>query len=265
MNLEITKVLTPLNDDGEIDHRFQEDQQWIIEQIDPDDIHALRDFRQKTTDLENEYGSVAIRLCHVFFERISYIDKNENELTNKWRWRSKKLRSHLQTMLQGLGFKPANASKLIGATELVHHLKAILFNDFVDGEDEDVRQSLDFVESFPISSQYVLSCMSPTGFNFAMYARTWAPHNSEPLEKQLTKKELEEIQKKFPKDTKSSRPLIKKRYEKVLEVNPSIENNLIKELVSMIQRINPSKINDHENLKLKLEAIKQELMVVLGE
>ena len=71
--------------------------------------------------------------------------------------------------------------------------------------------------------------------------------NSEPLEKQLTKKELEDIQKKFPKDTKSSLTPIKKRYEKVLEVNPSIENNLIKELVSMIQRINPQKINDHES------------------
>ena len=170
-------------------------------------------------------------------------------------------------MLQGLGFKPANASKLIGATELVHGLKAILFDGLVvDGEDEWVRKDLDFVESFPLSSQYVLSCMSPTGFDFAKGARTWAPpYNSEPFEKQLTKKELEEIQKQFPKDTKSSRIPIKKRYEKVLEVNPSIENNLIKELVSIIQRINPQKINDHENLKLKLEAIKRELMVVLDE
>ena len=265
MNLEITKVLTPANEDGQMDDRFQEDQRWIIEQIGPDVIDALRDFKQKTSDLENQYRGAAICLCNAFYERISYIDKNEDELTNKWRWRSKKLRSHLQPMLQGLGFKPANASKLIGATELIHHLKAILFNDFVDGEDKDVRLSLDFVESFPISSQYVLSCMSPTGFDFAKGARTWAPYNSEPFEKQLTKKELEEIQKTFPKDTKSSRSLIKKRYEKVLEVNPSVENNLIKELVSMIQRINPSKINDHENLKLKLEAIKQELMVVLAE
>ena len=265
MNLEITKVLAPAKEDGQMDDRFQEDQRWIVEQIGPDVIDALRDFKQKTTDLENQYGTVAIRLCHVFFERISYIDENEDELTNKWRWRSKKLRAHLQPMLQDLGFKPANASKLIGASELIHRLKAILFNDFVDGEDKDVRQSLDFVESFPISSQYVLSCMSPTGFDFAMYARTWAPYNSEPLEKQLTKKELEEIQKKFPKDTKSSRPLIKKRYEKVLEVNPSVENNLIKELVLMIQRINPQKINDHVHLKLKLEAIKQDLMVVLDE
>ena len=266
MNLEITKVLTPVNEDGEIDHRFQEDQQWIIEQIDPDDIHALRDFKQKTTDLENEYGSVAIRLCNVFFDRISYIDENENELTNKWRWRSKKLRSHLQPMLQGLGFKPANASKLIGATELVHGLKAILFDGLVvDGEDEWVRKDLDFVESFPLSSQYVLSCMSPDGFRYAKYARTLAPYNSEPFEKQLTKKELEEIQKQFPKDTKSSRTYKQKRYEKVLELNPLIENNLINELVSMIQRINPQKINEHENLKLKLEAIKRYLMVVLDE
>ena len=107
--------------------------------------------------------------------------------------------------------------------------------------------------------------MRPNGFNFAMYARTWAPYNSEPLEKQLTKKELEEIQKQFPKEEKESRTCGKKSKEELLKLNPFFENNLIKELVSMIQRINPSKINDHENLKLKLEAIKQELMVVLAE
>ena len=168
-------------------------------------------------------------------------------------------------MLQELGFKPANASKLIGATELIHNLKRQLSNGLEDGEDKLAREALDFVESFPISSQYVLSCMSPAGFNFAMDAPNWEPYNPDGLNKQLTKKELEEIQKQFPKDTKLSRPHTKKRHEKVLEVNPSVENNLIKELVLMIQRINPSKINDHENLKLKLEAIKQKLMVVLDE
>ena len=63
MNLEITKVLAPANEDGQMDDRFQEDQQWIIEQIGPEAIDALRDFKQKTTDLENKYGGVAFRLC----------------------------------------------------------------------------------------------------------------------------------------------------------------------------------------------------------
>ncbi len=59
-----------------MDDRFQEDQQWIIEQICPEAIDALRDFKQKTTDLENKDGGVTFRLCHIFFERISYIDEN---------------------------------------------------------------------------------------------------------------------------------------------------------------------------------------------
>ena len=54
MNLEITKVLAPANEDGQMDDRFQEDQRWIIEQIGPDVIDALRDFKQKTSDLENQ-------------------------------------------------------------------------------------------------------------------------------------------------------------------------------------------------------------------
>ena len=77
MNLEITKVLSPVKEDGHMDDRFQEDQQWILKQIGPDDINALRDFRQKTTDLENDlenqYGDVAKRLCHAFFLRLKKI------------------------------------------------------------------------------------------------------------------------------------------------------------------------------------------------
>ena len=264
MNLEITKVLAPAKEDGQIDDRFQEDQKWIIEQIGPEAIDALRDFKQKTTDLENQYGSVALRLCHVFFERISYIDENEDELTNKWRWRSKKLRSHLQPMLQDLGFKPTNASKLIGATELIHNLKSKLSNGR-GGEHKFARKAVDFVESFSVSSQYVLSCMSEAGFYEAMRLADWESYNPDRLNKQLTKKELEAIRKDYPKVKQISLSHLKKINERALPLNPLIESDLIKELVLMIQRINPSKINDHENLKLKLESIKRELMIVLDE
>ena len=264
MNLEITKVLAPAKEDGQMDDRFQEDQQWIIEQIGTEVIDALRDFKQKTTDLENQYGSVAIRLCHVFFERISYIDENEDELTNKWRWRSKKLRAHLQPMLQELGFKPVNASKIIGATELIHNLKSKLSNGR-GGEHKNVRKAVDFVESFRVSSQYVLSCMSEAGFYEAMRFADWESYNPDRANKQLTKKELEEIQKKYPKEDKGSRAFRKESDEGGLKLNPFIENNLIKELVLMIQRINPSKINDHNSLRLKLEAIKNDLRTFLDE
>ena len=264
MNLQITKVLAPAKEYGHMDDRFQEDQQWIIEQIGPEVIDALKDFKQKTSYLENQYRGAALCLCNAFFERISYIDENEDELTNKWRWRSKKLRSHLQPMLQDLGFKPANASKLIGATELIHNLKSKVSNGR-GGEYKNVRKAVDFVESFSVSSQYVLSCMSEAGFYEAMRFADWESYNPDRANKQLTKKELEEIQKQFPKEEKESRTCVKKSKEELLKLSPFFENNLIKELVSMIQRINPSKINDHENLKLKLEAIKQELMVVLAE
>ena len=48
-------------------------------------------------------------------------------------------------------------------------------------------------------------------------------------------------------------------------MNPLIENNLSKELVLMIQRINPQKINDHKNLDLKLKTIKRDLRAFLDE
>ena len=187
MNLEITKVLAPANEDGQMDDRFQEDQRWIIEQIGPDVIDALRDFKQKTSDLENQYRGAAICLCNAFYERISYIDENEDELTNKWRWRSKKLRSHLNPMLQSLGFKPVKASKIIGASELLYKLKKELPTGR-GGEFKRVRKAVDFIESFPLSSQYVLSCMSSSGFDEAMRFADWESCNPDRANKQLTKK-----------------------------------------------------------------------------
>ena len=100
-------------------------------------------------------------------------------------------------MLQDLGFKPVNASKIIGATELIHNLKSKLSNGR-GGEHKNVRKAVDFVESFRVSSQYVLSCMSEAGFYEAMRFADWESYNPDRLNKQLTKKEPEAIQKEYP-------------------------------------------------------------------
>ena len=83
----------------------------------------------------------------------------------------------------------------------------------------------------------------------------------------MSKVEINNVYKIFGSNPQSVMPMVKNgaNKEEVLEMNPLIENNLIKELVSMIQRINLQKINDHENLKLKLEAIKQDLRIFLEE
>ena len=107
--------------------------------------------------------------------------------------------------------------------------------------------------------------MSDAGFRQAMDFASWESHNLSRSNKQSTKKELEDIQRQFPKDTKSSRHNTKKSNEKVLEVNPYFENNLINELVLIIQRINPQKINYHMSLNLKLKAIKKDLCTFLDE
>ena len=101
----------------------------------------------------------------------------------------------MQAILQNLRYKPVNASNLIGTTEIIYDFKRQLSNGTEDGEDKLVREALDFVESFPISSPYVHSCMSPAGFSFAMHVPNWGAYEPDCLNKQQVKKELEEIQK----------------------------------------------------------------------
>ena len=52
-------------EDGQMDNRFQEDQQQTIELIGLEAIDVLSDFKQRKTDLQNKYGGAALKLCHV--------------------------------------------------------------------------------------------------------------------------------------------------------------------------------------------------------
>ena len=95
MNSEVTNVLSPINADGGIDLRFKGDQQWIIEQIGPEVIDALRDFKQKTSDLEKQYPGMQERLCdsdgsirkfiniYVNEEDIRFMDAEKTSITNE--------------------------------------------------------------------------------------------------------------------------------------------------------------------------------------
>ena len=125
MNNELVNTFTPTNDHGLIDSRFEEDLTIIFNEVRQEVIDGLNEFQQKTTDLENQYGSLAYELCMSFSKRMEYIDDTERNLpSNQFRWRTKKLRKQLIEGLKGMGFKPSNVTKMIGAAEFEYQLQS---------------------------------------------------------------------------------------------------------------------------------------------
>ena len=108
MNNELVNTFTPTNDHGLLDKRFEEDLTMIFKDVRKEVIDGLNEFKQKTTDLENQYGSLAYELCISFIKRMEHIDETERNLpSNQFRWRTKKLRKQLIEGLKERGFKPS--------------------------------------------------------------------------------------------------------------------------------------------------------------
>jgi hypothetical protein len=203
MNNELVKTFTPTyKDSDDLDRRFEEDLAIIFKDVRPEVIEGLNEFKEKTTDLENKYGSLAYELACLFIKRINEVERKEDQETNLFKWRTKALRKKLSKGLQERGFKPSNVSKIIGAAEYVLHLKHM-----------GNTKVLDFVKELPISFQYLLSCMNPTGVSIAMSyemdSKEWDPKTDTFIGKPLSKKALEEIlswNSKNPKKTFNLKP-----------------------------------------------------------
>ena len=54
MNNELVNTFTPTNDHGLLDKRFEEDLTMIFKDVRKEVIDGLNEFKQKTTDLENQ-------------------------------------------------------------------------------------------------------------------------------------------------------------------------------------------------------------------
>ena len=203
---DLKRIFTPTNTDGSLDHRFNEDIEWVFNRVGNEVLEGLEKFRQETETVNINYAKYAYSLAKAFFERNSEIDLWESSTpSNQYKWRSKKISKSLQPMFQEIGFKKSVISKIIGAAELIHSLEKKLKEQ---PKNKRLEEQLEYFQSFPLSSKYVLNTMNANGLNtvIALSARKeWNRETDTYDPIPLTKKDLEEIQREYPKNPNETR------------------------------------------------------------
>ena len=203
---DLTRIFTPTNDDGKPDQRFREDVEWVSNRVGSEVLEGLKKFEQQTDSVNTNYAKYAYSLVKAFLERNTEIDHWESSTpSNQYKWRSKKISKSLQPSLQKLGFKKVFISKIIGAAELIHNLEKLIKGQ---PKNKRLKEQLECFQSFPLSSQYVLNNMSAMGFSEVIALSARKQWNSEtdtydPIP--LTKSDLEEIQREYPKNPNETR------------------------------------------------------------
>ena len=72
MTSDLINTFTPKNDLGDNDFRYETDLHNIFDTVRPEVLKGLEEFKQKTTELEIKYGSLALEFAVNWF---NYIDK----------------------------------------------------------------------------------------------------------------------------------------------------------------------------------------------
>jgi len=276
MNSDLVQTFTPKNDLGESDYRYESDLINIFESVRPEVIKGLEDFKLKTTELEKQYGSLALEFAINWF---NYTDKlKQDETYNKFNFRAKRLRKQLIEGLKERGFKPSNVSKIVGAAEFHKRLQDGLFKGRTEGINKRVQKIYEFVSSQSISSQYLLGGMTDIGIanamNYEHDTQQWDPKTDTYIGKPLTVRVLEELKQQYPINEDESRGR-KKNLLSTLDIVPdlqdpiTIESTEIKEvtqesiardIVSLAKQLNTTDGWKDQSLIKILKEAEKELM-----
>ena len=71
---DLKRIFTPTNTDGSLDHRFNEDIEWVFNRVGNEVLEGLEKFRQETETVNINYAKFAYSLAKAFLERNSEID-----------------------------------------------------------------------------------------------------------------------------------------------------------------------------------------------
>ena len=196
MSINIKNALTPKREDGGLDHRYGKSIKNVIDIAGLQTIQRLEEFYEKSFELEKKYGSDAFNLCLSLFK------------ANLDSWELKALKKSLRTLLQELGFKPYNVTRLIGAAQFQFESKPIEYGlpveqwnlDFNSKKQiEDHIKLFEYIQSLPVRSKYELSLCSDdiyleNGFDKPIFQQITNSYS-----KILTTRELESLRKQYPK------------------------------------------------------------------
>ena len=114
--------------------------QKAITLVGEDTVNKLEEFYVKSSEMENDYKTYALKLIEATFTYN----------------RSTDTKKALTELLLGLGFKKANVSKMLGAQQFINELE------------HRKSDATDWVKTLPVSTAYDLSCLEDKTF-----ARAW--------------------------------------------------------------------------------------------
>ncbi len=196
MSINIKNELTPKREDGGLDHRYGKSIRNVIDIAGIHTIKRLEEFHEKSFELEKKYGGDAFHLCLSLFQ------------ANLDNWELKAIKKSLRNLLLELGFKPYNATRLIGASQFEfeskppeYYLPVEKWNtDFCSKEViENSIKNFNYIQNLPVRSKYELSLCSndiyfDNGFDKPIFHQITNSYS-----KILTTRELENLRKQYPK------------------------------------------------------------------
>ena len=260
MNNKLINTLLPINKQGDLDRRYEENIKSILNELGPDNIHVLTSFYDNTTKLEKEARSSALQLALCILRHVDYLDDNHkfDSDNNYIGWKANSIRKRISESIQRLGFKPKNAHKIVKAAEFKHW----------------VGSGHCWIESLAISHLFELSRMNQQGYEYALEeARDPVWHFTSGAYKDVSVRRLEEIRRMFPKvepsDIKPAQLPQALDVEVVTEPTSTAEESLalsqeelLEQLIPIVQSMDLDKIYVDRQLKAKLELISHPLTIL---
>jgi len=178
--MNITKTITPKNDDGSLDQRFGLHIEKLIHLCGVECINTLHTFHKETEESERKAGGAALHMI----VKLYSIEMEE--------WEQKRLAKSLREALQEIGFKPSKVTKLMGAGKFKAMELNRVHEDFECKSIDQLKQEQhEFLGSYGVSALYEVSRMNDVG-----RAKV---RNAFSNDKKLYRKdELEEIRRENP-------------------------------------------------------------------
>ena len=116
--ITLSKLITPITEDGIPDQRHLASLKRILQEIGEKTAQNLLQFAESTTLLQRGAADDGLRLAIAIFNEAGYLDRNHRfDEVNKYGWQSKRLRKQAQRMLESVGFKRNNAHKLAATAD----------------------------------------------------------------------------------------------------------------------------------------------------
>ena len=178
--MNITKTITPKNDDGSLDQRFGLHIQKLIHLCGVKCINTLHTFHEETEESERKAGGAALHMI----VKLYSIEMEE--------WEQKRLAKSLREALQEIGFKPSKVTKLMGAGRFKANEWNRVHEDFECKSIDQLKQEQhEFLGSYGVSALYEVSRMNDVGRAQVRYVFSTG-------KKLFKKDELEKIRRENP-------------------------------------------------------------------